>query len=56
MEKLPASQRQCMALAYDLGLSHAEVAAHLALPLGTVKCRLRRAHLALRQRLEPQFH
>ena len=43
MQDLSASQRQCVALAFYDGLSHAEVAEHLKQPLGTVKSWLRRA-------------
>jgi RNA polymerase sigma-70 factor (ECF subfamily) len=46
--ELSAEQQQCMALAYYQGLSHAEVAQHLAQPLGTVKSWLRRALAALK--------
>jgi len=46
--ELSAEQQQCMALAYYQGLSHAEVALHLAQPLGTVKSWLRRALVALK--------
>lgn len=35
-------QRQCLALAYYHGLSHSEVAAHLAAPIGSVKVWIRR--------------
>ena len=48
VDKLSAEQQQCMALAYYQGLSHAEVARHLAQPLGTVKSWLRRALAALK--------
>jgi RNA polymerase sigma-70 factor (ECF subfamily) len=46
---LSAEQQQCVALAYYQGLSHAEVAAHLRQPLGTVKSWVRRALLALKE-------
>lgn len=46
--QLSAEQQQCVALAYYQGLSHSEVAEHLAQPLGTVKSWLRRALLALK--------
>lgn len=52
MQKLSAEQRQCMALTYYQGLSHAEVAQHLAQPLGTVKSWLRRALGALKDCLD----
>lgn len=43
---LPPTQRQVIALCYDGGLSHTEIAGYLPVPLGTVKGRLR---LALRK-------
>ena len=46
--ELTAEQQQCVALAYYQGLSHAEVAQHLAQPLGTVKSWVRRALIALK--------
>jgi len=46
--QLSAEQQQCVALAYYQGLSHNEVAEHLAQPLGTVKSWLRRALIALK--------
>jgi RNA polymerase sigma-70 factor (ECF subfamily) len=52
IEKLTAEQQQCMALTYYQGLSHAEVAQHLAQPLGTVKSWLRRALGALKDCLD----
>jgi RNA polymerase sigma-70 factor (ECF subfamily) len=45
---LTPSQRQCLSLAYYQGLSHAEVAQHLAQPLGTVKSWVRRALAAMK--------
>ena len=52
MEHLSAQQRQSVALAFFDGLSHAEVAAHMRQPLGTVKSWVRRALLALKSCLE----
>lgn len=52
MQGLSAAQRQCIALAFYDGLSHAEVAQHLREPLGTVKSWLRRALAALKTCLE----
>jgi RNA polymerase sigma-70 factor (ECF subfamily) len=45
---LTVEQRQCVALTYYQGLSHNEVAGHLAQPLGTVKSWVRRALLSLK--------
>jgi len=46
---LNAQPRQLVALAFFKGLSHEEIAAHTALPLGTVKSQIRRALITLRQ-------
>jgi RNA polymerase sigma-70 factor, ECF subfamily len=46
--ELSAQQQQCLALAFYQGLSHAEVAEHLAQPLGSVKSWVRRALLSLK--------
>lgn len=52
MAVLSAAQRQSVALAFFDGLSHAEVAAQLREPLGTVKSWVRRALLSLRACLD----
>jgi RNA polymerase sigma factor (sigma-70 family) len=52
MDTLSAQQRQSVALAFFDGLSHAEVAAHLREPLGTVKSWVRRALMSLKSCLE----
>ena len=52
MSELPAAQRQSVALAFYDGMSHAEVAEHLQLPLGTVKSWVRRALQVLRSCLD----
>jgi RNA polymerase sigma-70 factor, ECF subfamily len=49
LEQLRAEQRECLRLAYFDGLSHAEVAERLMVPLGTVKSWVRRALLQLRE-------
>ncbi len=52
MENLSPPQRQSVALAFFDGLSHAEVAAQLREPLGTVKSWVRRALQTLKGCLE----
>ena len=49
LERLNAQQRQSLALAFYDGLSHAEVAAQMAQPLGTVKSWLRRSLISLKE-------
>jgi RNA polymerase sigma-70 factor (ECF subfamily) len=46
--ELSAEQQQCLALTYYQGLSHAEAAAQMTQPLGTVKSWVRRALMALK--------
>jgi len=49
IEALNATHRQALALAFYQGLSHAELAAHLRQPLGTVKSYVRRGLEKLKQ-------
>ncbi len=49
---LQPRQRECIVLAYQGGLSHAEVAAEIAEPLGSVKSWIRRGLTALKRCLE----
>jgi len=49
---MPPHERQVLELAYDDGLTQAEIAARLGWPLGTVKTRTRRAFSTLRALLE----
>ena len=52
LNELPAEQRQALVMAYFGGFSHAELAARLGQPLGTVKSRIRMGLLRLRSLLD----
>jgi RNA polymerase sigma-70 factor (ECF subfamily) len=51
LKNLPSEQRDAIELAFFEDLSHHEIAARLEQPLGTVKARIRRGLLKLRERL-----
>jgi RNA polymerase sigma-70 factor, ECF subfamily len=52
---LPADQRLAIELAFFTGLSQSEIAVQLDEPLGTIKARIRRGMLIMRQILEEQL-
>lgn len=52
LQSLPKEQREAIELAFFKGLAHAEVAEALQAPLGTVKARIRRGMLQLREDLK----
>jgi len=51
LSKLPAEQREAIELAFFNDLTHHEIAAQLGQPLGTIKARIRRGLLKLRERI-----
>jgi RNA polymerase sigma-70 factor (ECF subfamily) len=54
LRKLSPDQRQALELAFFSALSQSEIAERLAVPLGTVKARIRRGMLKLRDLLGPE--
>jgi RNA polymerase sigma-70 factor (ECF subfamily) len=52
MQRLPEAQERALRLAFFQGRTHEEIADALGEPLGTVKARIRRGLLALRQALK----
>ena len=55
LSALSEPQQRAIALAYYRGLSHAEIAATLGVPLGTIKTRIRGGLRALRDSLAAHF-
>ncbi len=52
LAQIPEDQKQAVGLAFFTGLTHEEIAARLREPLGTVKARIRRGLLRLRDYLK----
>jgi RNA polymerase sigma-70 factor, ECF subfamily len=52
LAELPLDQRESLQLAFFSGLTHEQIAEKIATPLGTVKARIRRGLLRLRQLLQ----
>jgi RNA polymerase sigma-70 factor (ECF subfamily) len=52
LDSLPAEQRKAIELAFFKGMSHPEIAEALEEPLGTIKARIRRGMLKLRDHLQ----
>ena len=53
LKRLSPAERLCVSLCYGAGVSHAEAAETLGLPLGTVKSHVKRGLDKLRSRLAP---
>jgi RNA polymerase sigma-70 factor, ECF subfamily len=51
LQQIPAEQRQAIEMAFFKGMSQTEIAESLAEPLGTIKARIRRGMLRLRDYL-----
>lgn len=55
MEKLSQDQRQVIELAFFSSMTHTEIAEHLSVPLGTIKTRIRRGLMKLRDVISPEL-
>jgi len=53
--ELPSEQRRALELAFFSGLTHEQISRRLDSPLGTIKARIRRGLLALRDRVAPRL-
>jgi RNA polymerase sigma-70 factor, ECF subfamily len=55
VEKLSNDQRQVIELAFFSSMTQAEIASHLGQPLGTIKARIRRGMIKLRDVIGPEL-
>lgn len=55
LSKLPSGQREAIDLAFFGGMTQVEISSKLKAPLGTIKARIRRGLIALRDLLPPQL-
>lgn len=55
IQKLSKDQRTAIELAFFSSMTQAEIAEHLNEPLGTIKARIRRGMIALRNLIDPQL-
>ena len=55
MDKLSEDQRQVIELAFFSSMTQTEIADHLSLPLGTIKARIRRGMIKLRDLISPEL-
>ena len=55
LEQIPREQREALELAFFGGLTHEEIADRLTTPLGTIKARIRRGLLKLREFLREEI-
>jgi RNA polymerase sigma-70 factor (ECF subfamily) len=54
LQQIPQEQREALELAFFGGLTHEEIADRLTAPLGTIKARIRRGLLKLRDFLKEE--
>ena len=55
IDKLSEDQRQVIELAFFSSMTQTEIADHLSLPLGTIKARIRRGMIKLRDLITPEI-
>jgi RNA polymerase sigma-70 factor, ECF subfamily len=55
IQKLSKDQRQVIELAFFSSMTHAEIAERLNEPLGTIKARIRRGMIKLREMISPEL-